>query len=526
MTQDEETKEFSTALLVTAPRCTSVTSDGANMVEPSSCVHVCIDKQQESSFGATDAQELQERPTSKSLLDYDYDISHGYKYEYDDVAEDDEEDSSLLGQSDQSAKPIDLHKVFITKSDERFPYMYLLGKTFHPLYESQLRKEFEASLYWFTYRWDFPEIKPYNITSDAGWGCMLRSAQMLLAHTLRVHFKSRTWKPPTSIAKCRDDPFIIRLLTWFADFPSRNESIYSLHNMVAAGFAKYETLPGEWYGPGTACYVLRDLVSLHEQSQPSMFRVHIAAEGTVYRHTVRSLMTKDSKRRAEERKKENESSNQSTPLHPLDPSIPPPSLDEDDNLDWDTALLLLIPLRLGLDKFNEDYREVLARSFWLPQSVGVLGGRPRGARWFFGAYADGTKVLGLDPHTVQSAPQRKILHASAGNHSKESNVVVDLSDEYMQSVHSTYPEVYPISRMDPSIALGFYCRDKKDFADLESSLNKLKVNSSSPDLFTFAEHAPDYSLSSAVSKMVMGDMEDDMPGDNAADSDDDEYVLL
>jgi cysteine protease ATG4 len=237
-------------------------------------------------------------------------------------------------------------------------------------------------------------------------------------------------------------------------------------------------------------------------------------------------MTKDSKQRAVERKKEKESSNQSTPLHPLDPSVPPPSLDEDDNLDWDTALLLLIPLRLGLDKFNEAYTEVLARSFWLPQSVGVLGGRPRGARWFFGAYADGTKVLGLDPHTVQSAPQRKRLHASAGNRSKESNTVVDLSDEYMQSVHSTYPEVFPISRMDPSIALGFYCRDKKDFADLESSLNKLKVNSSSPDLFTFADHAPDYSLSSAVSKMVLGDMEDDMPGDDAANSDDDEYVLL
>lgn len=496
------------------------------MVEPASCVHVCIDRHTESSFGADDDQELQERPSSKSLLDYDYDITQGYKYEYDDVVEDDEAVSSLLGEPVQSAQPKDPNLIFTTKATEKIPYIYLLGKTFHPLYEYKLRKEFEASLYWFTYRWDFPEIRPYSITSDAGWGCMLRSAQMLLAHTLRVHFKSRMWKPPTSIEKCREDPFIMRLLTWFADFPSRYESIYSLHNMVAAGFAQYETLPGEWYGPGTACYVLRDLVGLHEKRQPSLFRVHIASEGTVYRHSVRSVMTKDSKRRAEDRKKEQESKNQPTPLHPLDPSIPTPSLDEDDSLDWDTALLLLIPLRLGLDKFNEGYREVLARSFWLPQSVGVLGGRPRGARWFFGAYADGTKVLGLDPHTVQSAPKRKRTHVPAGSGSKGTDTELDISDEYMNSVHTTFPEVFPINRMDPSIALGFYCRDKKEFADLESSLSKLKVNSLSPDLFTFADHAPDYSLSSAVSSMVLGDMEDDMPSNLAADSDDDEYVLL
>ena len=26
-------------------------------------------------------------------------------------------------------------------------------------------------------------------------------------------------------------------------------------------------IEGEWYGPGTACYVMRDLVALHQQRQ-------------------------------------------------------------------------------------------------------------------------------------------------------------------------------------------------------------------------------------------------------------------
>jgi cysteine protease ATG4 len=247
-------------------------------------------------------------------------------------------------------------------------------------------------------------------------------------------------------------------------------------------------------------------------------------------------MTKDSKRRAEERQQEKEQQQQQqgkptqSPLHPLDPSIPPPSSQSPESLEWDTGLLLLVPLRLGLDKFNEDYVDGVARSFWIPQSVGILGGRPRGARWFYGAYADGSKVLGLDPHTVQAAPQRKQLHAPAGTHAtlKHHNMVVDLSDEYMRSVHTPYPEVFQLNKMDPSIAIGFYCRDKREFAELEASLQQLKAHSpaSSPDLFTVADNAPDY-LSSAVNDMMLGDLDDDGTGAVVDDeSDDDEYVLL
>lgn len=47
------------------------------------------------------------------------------------------------------------------------------------------------SLFRFTYRRDLPcqSLTPYNaITSDAGWGCMLRAAQMMMGCTMRVNY--------------------------------------------------------------------------------------------------------------------------------------------------------------------------------------------------------------------------------------------------------------------------------------------------------------------------------------------------
>jgi len=306
-----------------------------------------------------------------------------YEYFYDESNSNDVE-----GETEDSK----IYTTYLTKDNERkkIPFIYTLGRRYHPLHEYNERKEYEESLFWWTYRHDFPEIN--CITSDAGWGCMLRSAQMMLSQALRMHFKSRHWKPDPSTSKAREDDFVASLMTWFADFPSRSESVYSLHNMCAAGVAMYEMLPGDWYGPGTASYVIRDLVDLHQQRQSNLFRVHVSSEGTVYNDLVFKLMTKDSAQK--KRTSQQDKTEVAEPLHPLDPAIPEQSELDLKDLEWDTSLLLLIPHRLGRDYFNEKYVKSLAQIFSLPQSVGILGGRPRGARWFYGAYADGSKILG------------------------------------------------------------------------------------------------------------------------------------
>lgn len=470
---------------------------------------------------------------------------YGYKYEYsvDDGDDDDGDEAIFQG---APTLPLDVSMAANTREGSQASHddvgyvIYLLGKTYDAVNDYAPRRNDEISLFLFTYRFDFPEIVPYRITTDAGWGCMLRSAQMMLAQALRMHYRGRNWIPPQALAQRRHDSFVAKLLTWFADYPSKADCIFSLHNMVAAGLAKYETLPGEWYGPSKASYVMHDLCSMYAERQAkeglkgsgdmdlSIFRVHVASQGTVYRDAVHALMTKNQMHDKEHKASDPEPSYE--PLsHPLDPiyTAADAKRPSTTSFKWDAALLLLVPLRLGLQNFNQDYAIQLAHVFSFGQSVGVLGGRPRGARWFYGATSDGAKLFGLDPHTIQPCPVRRNVKLATG----QTKQVVSLTAEYLRSVHTTSTECINLNRLDPSLSLGFYCRDEQDFDHLCNSLQKWKkLHPKMPDIFTVADYMPDYSanVSSAMSEMIsmsLADGMDEVENDDQGD-DEDDYVLL
>lgn len=69
----------------------------------------------------------------------------------------------------------------------RVPYR-TVSKT--ELREEERRSDVFSTM-WITYRSGFPRMEPYGYTDDSGWGCMLRSAQMLMAQALLRHTVGR-----------------------------------------------------------------------------------------------------------------------------------------------------------------------------------------------------------------------------------------------------------------------------------------------------------------------------------------------
>lgn len=117
------------------------------------------------------------------------------------------------------------------------------------------KKDFISRI-WLTYRKDFEAMmqndtqgsaSPQEYTTDCGWGCMIRSGQMMLAQALIVHFLGRSWRYDESVAFTTAENHIHRkIIRWFGDQNSLN-SPFSLHKIVELAKSNGKRV-GEWYG--------------------------------------------------------------------------------------------------------------------------------------------------------------------------------------------------------------------------------------------------------------------------------------
>lgn len=110
--------------------------------------------------------------------------------------------------------------------------------------------------------------------------------------------------------------------------------------------------------------------------------------------------------------------------------------------------LILVGIRLGIDRVTPAYWEALKASLQLPQSVGIAGGRPSSSHYFFGIQGD--QFFYLDPHVTRPALR---LHRNP----------TDFTQEEVDSCHTRRLRRLPLKDMDPSMLIAFLIKDEEDW---------------------------------------------------------------
>ncbi|SGY14116.1 BQ5605_C010g06067 [Microbotryum silenes-dioicae] len=333
-----------------------------------------------------------------------------------------------------------------------------------------------------------------GLSSDTGWGCMLRTGQSLLANALMAVHLGRDWRRPlptlglpspptpsqthasTSAPAVNLPPSFAtyaRILSLFIDDPSPLAP-FSVHRFALTGKQLGKEV-GEWFGPSTAMGAIKSLV---HDFPPAGLSVVGVNDGTVYRSEVKAASSMPS----------------STPTSEITPPEKP----------WQRPVLVLLGLRLGIEGVNPVYHEAIKAIFRFPQSVGIAGGRPSSSYYFVGAQAN--SLFYIDPHhSKPSIPLRhpppdlfgpaQSIPISSSTPLPTTPTTVDASESFV-SVHSPtlakpdfqaaslerfFLTAYPdpslstyhcdkvrkmaITSLDPSMLVGFLIKDEKDWDD-------------------------------------------------------------
>lgn len=307
------------------------------------------------------------------------------------------------------------------------------------------RTDFQSRL-WLTYRREFPILNGSNFTSDCGWGCMLRSGQMLLAQALVCHFLGRDWRwrpeePCNTGDMFRSEKIHRAIIKWFADTP-KPVSPFSIHTLVRLGEDSGKKA-GDWYGPGSVAHLLRMAVKAAAEENDEFERlcVYVAQDSAVYLQDVIDECE--------------QGSGDGRGQHP--------------SKNW-KSVIVLVPVRLGGEKVNAIYAPCLTSLLTLKHCIGIIGGRPRHSLYFVGFQED--KLIHLDPHYCQE------------------RVDVWQPNFPLSSFHCRSPRKMNLSKMDPSCSIGFYCRTREDLEFFVKDAKKCLVapnQKSEYPMFVFSE---------------------------------------
>ncbi|CAB3406404.1 unnamed protein product [Caenorhabditis bovis] len=250
--------------------------------------------------------------------------------------------------------------------------VFLLGRCYFPnrAVEQCGFDEFCAdynSRIWITYRTNFPPLLDTPSTTDCGWGCMIRTTQMMLAQAILVKRLGRDWRYTKRKRSCvqgistsqlelnetkRQELAILKL------FEDNNSAPLGIHRFVSiAQREKGDKAIGSWYSPSEAVHIMKKCINESSSALLGNIAMVLAIDGKIH---IRDI--------------------------------------EIETRNWSKHLILVVVARLGASEINPVYVSHLKYIFSMERSLGVTGGKPNRSCWFIGCYDD--HVIYLDPHVA------------------------------------------------------------------------------------------------------------------------------
>ncbi|KAL4491249.1 hypothetical protein ABPG72_021635 [Tetrahymena utriculariae] len=366
----------------------------------------------------------------------------------------------------------------------------------------------------FTYRKNFqPLLKnktnidlSKKLTTDAGWGCMIRAGQMIFAQAIKRHLKKTDYI---------EQHQLINIIIGFLEEEEGNEYIfnqqsesrckqdkihpYSIHQITSRAFNNYSIQPGQWYTPNQISIILRELhqrkkikgtedlkIAVHSSDKPIIFEKILQ---TLLGRKIKinfncnhdNQLSRNSINQDQDESYEKIMSPDQQEIEDFSSECEESKDDQTDNLcckdcfKTKNKLFLLLPCRLGLDEISETHIEIMKKLLSLNQSVGMIGGKPNKAHYFLGFI--GNDLLYLDPHYIKESVRQEDL-------------MNNLSSYFEEDIFKM-----PINQISTSLVFGFYFSEVDELNKFYKFLRQLEKEYQDDFFLVIEKQTPLYAMS-------------------------------
>ena len=338
------------------------------------------------------------------------------------------------------------------------------------------------NILYFSYRTNFYNIqnlKNYNIyNSDCGWGCMIRSGQMILARGIYKYFKKLN-----PLNKNRKFEILIDTLFLFLDNPislqinfppilnTFKQFIFNFKNFsYSEGFRNVQQIippfslksicnvgkivnkyAGEWFSDVSMSNIFEKIINNYEifkdEENNNILKFFTFQNSIDLKKVLETCFVKQN----------NYQSN-------IDMNNKQNKIFNHNNISYEfkNSGIIFVSCRLGLNQVESCYFEPLLFLFQSKNCLGFIGGKPGRAFYFIG-FDHEQNLVYLDPHLTQESINTCISNSK------------QIESYFVKNIYRI-----KINNIQPSLTIGFIFRNVLEFNAL---INFLEINNNFTEKF-------------------------------------------